>query len=198
MRDIGQLRRVERRLEGPMVVLAFVWIALMVVEFAGGSRPWLTTASDAIWIVFVADFLLCLVLARRRIVYIRRNWLTLISLALPALRIFRLTRVLRLSRATRGLRLLRLTAALNRGIRALMRSMGRKGMGYVVALTLIVTFAGAASMEALETGLFADYWDALWWTAMIITTMGSERWPQSPEGRILCLALALYAFSVFG
>lgn len=43
-----------------------------------------------------------------------------------------------------------------------------------------------------------DYATALWWTAMIMTTMGSEYWPQTPEGRILCFILALYAFAVFG
>ena len=43
-----------------------------------------------------------------------------------------------------------------------------------------------------------DYGTALWWTAMLMTTMGSEYWPQTPEGRVLCLILALYAFAVFG
>lgn len=33
---------------------------------------------------------------------------------------------------------------------------------------------------------------------MIITTMGSELWPKSPEGRFLCLILAIYAFAIFG
>jgi voltage-gated potassium channel len=33
---------------------------------------------------------------------------------------------------------------------------------------------------------------------MIMTTMGSTYWPQTLEGRVLCLLLALYAFAVFG
>ena len=33
---------------------------------------------------------------------------------------------------------------------------------------------------------------------MMITTVGSEYWPQTVERRILCLGLALYAFAVFG
>ena len=45
---------------------------------------------------------------------------------------------------------------------------------------------------------FADYGTALWWTAMLLTTMGSDYWPQTPEGRLLCLLLAVYAFAVFG
>lgn len=33
---------------------------------------------------------------------------------------------------------------------------------------------------------------------MMITTVGSQHWPQTAEGRVLCLLLALYAFAVFG
>ncbi len=33
---------------------------------------------------------------------------------------------------------------------------------------------------------------------MIMTTMGSQYWPQTIEGRVLCVFLALYAFGVFG
>lgn len=33
---------------------------------------------------------------------------------------------------------------------------------------------------------------------MIMTTMGSQYWPQTPEGRVLCVILSLYAFGVFG
>ena len=35
-------------------------------------------------------------------------------------------------------------------------------------------------------------------TAMIMTTMGSAYWPETAEGRVLCVVLALYAFAVFG
>jgi voltage-gated potassium channel len=33
---------------------------------------------------------------------------------------------------------------------------------------------------------------------MLLTSMGSEFWPRSPEGRLLCLLLAIYGFAVFG
>ncbi len=193
-----RLVRLETWLEAPMVFLAFVWVGLLIVEYVGGEYRWLLVASDVIWVIFFIDFALRLFLAPNKLVYIRRNWLTLVSLALPALRIFRLARVLRLARATKALRLLRLATSVNRGVRALMKSMGRKGIGYVIALTLVITFTGAAGMYALESGQFSSYWEALWWTAMIITTMGTDFWPRSLEGRILCLTLAFYAFSIFG
>lgn len=92
IRQNGRLRRLERWLEGPMVVLAFVWIALLIIEFAGGEARWLDRASNVIWAIFVGDFALRFALARGKLLYVRQNWLTLVSLALPALRVFRLTR----------------------------------------------------------------------------------------------------------
>ncbi|MGZ8901795.1 MAG: potassium channel family protein, partial [Limisphaerales bacterium] len=64
---------------------------------------------------------------------------------------------------------------------------------------VLVILAGSAGMYAFERehGL-KDFGSALWWTAMLITTMGSEYWPRSIEGRILCLFLSIYAFAVFG
>ena len=40
--------------------------------------------------------------------------------------------------------------------------------------------------------------EALWWTAMLMTTLGGEHIPQTVEGRILNFILALYAFVSFG
>jgi voltage-gated potassium channel len=45
---------------------------------------------------------------------------------------------------------------------------------------------------------FESYGEALWWTAMVMTTMGSDYFPRTTEGRLLCFALAVYAFAVFG
>ncbi len=82
-------------------------------------------------------------------------------------------------------------------MKALGASLSRRGFSHVIALTVLVTFAGAAGIYAFENSA-ADDSDALWWTAMLMTTMGSEYWPQTVEGRVLCVFLALYAFGVFG
>lgn len=200
------LAELEVRLELPMVVLGFAWLVLLVIELAWGLNAVLEVLTAAIWIIFIADFVLKLVLAQNKGRYLVSNWLTAVSLLLPALRVFRIARVfriLRVARASRGLRLVRVLTTLNRGMGALGASMGRRGFGYVMALTLIVTLAGAAGMHAFEREnspgqAFATYMSALWWTAMMMTTMASEFWPRTTEGRLLCLLLALYAFAVFG
>ena len=202
------LQQLERWLEVPMLVLGFAWLALLGVELLWESvwrqNPILDVLSTAIWIVFIVDFVVELVLAPRKGDYFKRNWLTALSLILPALRVLRLVRVVRFmraARAARGIRLVRVIGSLNRGMRALGATMSRRGFGYVAATTVLVTLGGAAGMFAFEND-YADglgsYGEALWWTAMIMTTMGSAYWPQSPEGRVLCVVLALYAFAVFG
>lgn len=195
------LERINHWMEAPMLALAFLWLALLVFEFVNGAEPGIDIATTAIWIVFVLHFAIEFVLAPRKLQYLRVHWLTAVSLVVPALRIARLAPFVRMFRAARGLRLVKVVGSLNRGMRALGASMGRRGFGYVSLLTLLVTLVGAAGMYALEphaSGAWESYGDALWWTAMLMTTMGSEYWPRSTEGRLLCLLLSVYAFAVFG
>lgn len=119
------------------------------------------------------------------------------------LRFARVLRILQTTRAVRGLRLLRVMTRTNRSMRSLAGNFARRGFGYVVMTTAIITLVGAAGMYAFEQDApnlpgFDSYSTALWWTAMLMTTMGSDYFPQTPEGRILCFILALYAFAVFG
>ncbi|MFI9655126.1 ion transporter [Guyparkeria sp. GHLCS8-2] len=198
------LQRLEGWLETPMLVLAFVWLVLLILELVRGESQLFYILGTAIWGVFLVDFAVKLVLAPAKLAYLTRNWLTAISLLIPALRIFRVFRVfrlLRLARAGRGLRLVRVLGSLNRGMKALGASLSRRGFGYVITLTVLVTFAGAAGVYAFENGAPggpSGYGESLWWTAMIMTTMGSAYWPQTVEGRVLCVFLALYAFGIFG
>ena len=198
------LTRLEGWLETPMLVLGIVWLALFVVEMTRGLTPLLETAGLVIWIIFIIDFALRFILAPDKTDYLKSNWLTAVALLVPALRVFRIFRVLRVlraARAARGLRLVRLVTSLNRGMKALGGALGRRGFGYVIGLSLIVTLAGAAGMYAFEKDApdgFRSYGEALWWTAMLLTSLGSAYWPQTAEGRVLCFLLALYGFAVFG
>ena len=204
------LRQFVSLLEGPMTVLGFVWLGIVIADLTGNAGPLLTLIANVIWLIFALDFLAGLIVAPRKSTYLRTHWLAALALALPALRVLRFVRLLRVARAARlagaarGATLLRLVSSFNRGMQALRRSMARRGFGYVVALTTIVVLAGAAGMLALEGSAtrggqgLANYGEALWWTAMIMTTMGTEFWPHTAAGRVLCLLLALYAFAMFG
>lgn len=189
-----------------MLVLSVVWTTLLILELTRGLSPWLELVNDLVWAAFIAEFALEFLVAPDKGLYLRKRWVTALSLALPALRLLRLARVgraARLFRATRGLRLARVLAAINRGMRSLTIAFRRRGLGYLLVLTLVITATGAAGMYRFELDApggpgFPDYSSALWWTAMLLTTMGSEYWPRTTEGRILCLLLAIYALAVFG
>ncbi|HEY0997763.1 MAG TPA: ion transporter [Gemmatimonadaceae bacterium] len=200
------LRRLDDHLELPMALLGIVWLALFIMDVVRGLTPLLTALSTIIWVVFIAEFLLRLALAPRKWAYLRRTWLTAVALVVPALRVGRLAVLLRparFARAARGVRLVRAVGSLNRGLGALGGTLRRTGAWYVTLLAVLVCLGGAAGMYALEprgageTG-FASYGDALWWTTMIMTTMGSAYWPQTAEGRILAVLLSLVAIGVFG
>ena len=195
-----------RSLERPMLVLSGLWLLLLVLEFTRGLSPWLQTLNNVIWLAFIAQFVLEFAIAPQKSVYLRKQWVTALSLALPAIRLLRLARIARaarLARAARGVRLARLLSAINRGMKALAGGFRRRGFGYAVVLTALVAVAGAAGMFRFELDApggpgFPDYGTALWWTAMLLTTMGSDYWPRTAEGRLLCLLMAVYAFAVFG
>ncbi len=191
------LSAISALLEGPMIFLGFVWLVLIVIDLLHGLPPLLEIASLIIWGIFIVDFLVKFILAPEKIRFLKSNILTAVSLIIPAFRVFRLVRVLRL---LRGVRLVRLMSSLNRSMKSLSASMGRRGFGYVVLLIMLFTFGGAAGMYAIERNNpgFESYGMALWWTAMRIITAGSDFWPATTEGRVLAFILSLFGYAIFG
>ncbi len=98
------LSRLEGWLEWPLVGLAFIWLGLLIVEFVYGQARWLETLGVLIWIVFIADFLVRLLVAPLKISFLKSNWLILLSLIVPALRVFRVFSLLRVARVARAAR----------------------------------------------------------------------------------------------
>src|SRR5919109_4155126 len=111
------LQRLEDWLETPMLLLAFAWLALLTGELVWGESQTFEILGTIIWVIFILDFVLEFILAPHKVTYLRRNWLTVISLLIPALRIlriFRMVRLLQLTRVGRSLRLFRVVSSLNR------------------------------------------------------------------------------------
>ncbi|HEU4962004.1 MAG TPA: ion transporter [Sphingomonas sp.] len=197
------LRQLEEWLRAPMLVLSVLWLVLVFVELTRGSSDLLETFGTAIWVIFIVEFALRFTIAPGKLTFLKRNWITLIALVAPALRLLRIVRVARAAAALRGMRLVRIVGAANRGMNALRKTLVRRRLGYVLGLTTVVGLLGAAGMLSFEPaseipGGFASYGDALWWTGMLFTSIGSQYWPVTAEGRILGFLLSLYGFAVFG
>lgn len=197
------LEQLDDWLDVPMLVLSVIWLGLVLWELGYGGNRMIELLGIAIWIVFIAEFVLRFTLAPRKVEFLKDNWLTVISLLAPALRLFRMFRIFRAARALRGARLVRIVGTANRSMSALKSALRRRRFGYVAAMTLLVITLGAAGMLSFEPasqidGGFTSYGDALWWTAMLLTTIGSQYWPATSEGRILALLISIYGLAVFG
>ena len=187
-----------------MLWLSIAWLVVVVVQLLDPhSNPVLAAIATVLWIVFIVDFVVRLSLAPGKRTFLKRNWLVLIALLVPALRIFRVFAVFRAAGALRGVQLVRIVGTANRGMNALRHSLARRQFGYVGGMTLLVVTLGAAGMLYFEPakdvgGGFKSYGDALWWTVMLLTTIGSQYWPVTNEGRILAVLMSIYGLAVFG
>lgn len=186
-----------------MLILSLVWLALVVAELTWGSTDLLATFGTVIWVIFLLEFALRFFLAPVKTEFLKGNWVTVIALAVPAFRLFRALRFLRLARALRSLRLVRIVGTANRSMKALRATLQRRRFGYVIGLTALVIVLGAAGMFSFEPareidGGFTSYGDALWWTGMVVASIGSDFWPKTAEGRILCSLLSLLAWPCSG
>src|SRR4028119_2150687 len=90
------LRDLDEWLRTPMMVLSFVWLVLVIVELAWGTSRALEVFGTTIWIVFILEFAVRLTLAPAKGAFLRRNWLTVVALVVPAFRLLRGFRILRL------------------------------------------------------------------------------------------------------
>jgi len=191
------LQQLEELLNLPMAILGFAWLALLVADLVWGLTPALETLLDIIWIIFIADFLIELLLAPKRIAFLKANWLTIIALIVPAIRAFKGLRFLRFAK---GLALAKIVGTINRSMKSLRFTMGRRGFGYVVALASIVALAGSSGMYAFERGINPDIesFGAALWYAVIAITISTDYRPYSPEGRVLVFLLGLFSLAIAG
>jgi len=197
------LHELDAWLQTPMLLLSLAWLAIVLVELLSGTSQLLETVGTAIWVIFIAEFALRFSLAPAKGDFLKSNWLTVIALLVPAFRLFRAVRVFRAARALRGVRLVRIVGTANRSMNALKTTLERRGFVYVAGLTLLVVALGAAGMLNFENRAevpngFASYGDALWWTGMLVASLGTDFWPLTTEGRVLAMLLALYGLAVFG
>ena len=195
---------IEALLDGPTTYLALLFAALLVAEIVLTAQNMAVPAvlgwiQLAIWAVFVVHFLLGITISPDRGGYLRRNWLTALSLIVPFLRAFRVLRAIRVLRATNSLRVL---AGFNRTARSLRGALAWSRAGYAGALSLTAAFLGAAMLLMFEADApnsqITDYAEALWWASATLTTVGASSEPVTLGGRIVALLIMLGGLVLLG
>jgi voltage-gated potassium channel len=194
--------RLDEWLEVPLALLGLVWLGVIIVELWSGASGWTQWLSFGIWGIFLVEFAVRFVVAADKLEFLQAHRLDAASLVVPVLRVFTALRVLRAFTAFRSVQLMGLVTTFGKVKDATRRLVRESGHRYVPVLTVLVTFGGAAGMYGFEGGPhsegFETYGDALWWTAMLITTIGSQYWPTTSEGRVLALLLSGYSLGVLG
>lgn len=191
-------------LEGPGTFLAVVFAVALAAELVlnaqGATVPaalgWLLLA---IWGFFIVQFVLGIVVSPDRLRYLRRNWLTALSLLVPFLRAFRVLRVVGALRATNAVRAI---GGFNRAARTLDSALAWTRAGYAAALTATAVLLGSAALLMFEVDApgsqITDYGEALWWAGATITTVGAASEPVTLGGRLVALALMLAGLVLLG
>lgn len=198
------LDNLQALLEPAMTALGLVFLGLLLADYAGtGLGPFgserISQALQVIWAIFLVDFIVRLVVAPSKLPFLRANWLTMISLALPFLRPLRAFRAVR---GVRSLSLVRLLGGMNRGMRVIRRITQGAQLAYVGLLTLVVMLAGGVGVYFFEQNIagapIRTLGDAIWWSSSLVTTINNEKYVVSPEARTIAILMRVYAVSVFG
>lgn len=150
------LYRLEARAEPLMFVLAFVWLGLMIVELIYGLTRFQQVLVNVIWAVFIVEFLIKLLLAPRRLRYLRQNWLLLAALILPALRVFRMFSALRLLRFTRVTSTARIARALTSSRQAYAKLKQAQGAPPAPEMNVGIMIANSRESDATSLQAFAQ------------------------------------------
>lgn len=142
----------------------------------------------ATWVVFAADYLVCLSLARPRGRWFVRHLPELAIVVLPALRPLRLVRVVGLA------------FVFEHATRHALR--GRVAAYAAVGAIILVLLAALAVLDAEQNEPGANitsFGDALWWAFVTVTTVGyGDQFPTTVMGRIVAVALMVAGIALLG
>jgi voltage-gated potassium channel len=198
------VERLERLLDAPATFLAIVFVLALASELVLSAQgepvpDILSWAQTTIWIIFGIQFALGIVVSPDRLRYLRRHWITAVSLVLP---FFRILRVLRAARALRALSGVRALTAFNRAARSLADVLAWSRAGYPLALAGIAAVLGSATLFLFESDAagtqIGTYSEALWWTLTTLTTIGAEGEPITLGGRVVGLLVMISGLVILG
>jgi voltage-gated potassium channel len=195
----------------PAEILVYLLIILSVGMIAVEiSQPEMVTKyhvlfeySELLFIGFFSiEYVLKLVVAKDKWLFFRRYFIDLLAI-LPFLRFFRLFRGFRILRLLRVVRLLRLGNMVARQISKMEGARNLREVIIILVVFLSTVLAGSIGILMFEREIpdthFTSLGDGLWWCFVTITTVGyGDKYPQTPEGKVLGGIIMLVGLSFYG
>ena len=176
----------------PLSIAAAVFLAAYAWQVIGDLRaPDDIITSTIIWIVwavFVVDFVVNLVLAKRRVRWFFTHFHEFLMVVLPALRPLRL------------LRLVTLLAVLQRGAGHALRG---RVVVYAVGASITLVFVAALAELDVERDAIGshihNFGDAIWWACVTITSVGyGDISPVTFVGRLIAVGVMIAGIALLG
>jgi voltage-gated potassium channel len=206
--DGGSAVTAARATERPayqMFILAVSVAAIALMVIAATTRPDTETARLLEWadhtvcVLFLADFVACLIRAPNRLHYFATwGWLDLLA-SIPAIEVTRWGRLVRVFRILRVLRAARATKVI---AEVVLRHRTQNALLAALLVLTVVLFSGSIAAlhfeAAHEDGNIRTAGDALWWAITTVTTVGyGDFYPVTFEGRVVAVVLMVTGVGTF-
>ncbi|GAB3439060.1 potassium channel family protein [Phycicoccus ginsengisoli] len=189
----GRVEDWERRTGPVLIGAAVVFLGAYAWPILDPKLPgWAAVACTAVtwlvWVLFLLDLVLRVSWSQRRAAFLWRNWVDVVTLAVPMLRPLRVLRVVvALSVITR---------------RGQPFARGRVVASVAASVAVVALVASLAVLDAergAKGATITSFGDATWWAATTVTTVGyGDRYPVTAQGRLVAVALMVTGIALLG
>lgn len=180
------------------LLAAAIVIAQSTLDISMNVNNKLNTVDNIIWIVFVLDYAIRLIISKRKIEFIKNNKIDLISILpfnvmLKSIRILNIFKVVKIGKLTR---LLKFTTFIYKFKERVVKFARLNNFTYISILTLVTVLIGSGAISIIEKKSFID---SLWFSIVTATSVGyGEITPETYSGRIIACMLMLVGIGFVG
>lgn len=185
-----------------IAILSLIACAIILVqltlELPDGPSYILDISDNIIWIIFVIDYTVRIILSEDKLKFIKTNKIDLISI-LPfnamfqSLRIFNFAKVVKLAKLSK---LVRFAVLIYKFKNRADNFLKTNNFQYILIITVVIVFLGAFGISIAEDKTFSD---SIWWSFVTTTTVGyGDISPATNIGRIIASILMLVGIGFVG